>query len=367
MKKFFKKQIIKIFFLTITLMVAFKVSAKEEIENACKNSDIGCAFCVYNYAEEMGCYFSFSVTYRSDGTPLEYKIYSNGSNTGYVNCAFDYSNFAKEGFLDSSNNIKCPNANVSSEITSSYGRTANKKLTIKSSNDGKIIANESSTVVQNKESTEGNSQQVIDSYSCKYGSAFNVSIIDNKVNVILNGNYIGFTISHNLNVNSFANNKCPDLWYYANTRGSNIFSIYDHNPGSSYYTKIEGTTKDENTGEIVTDYNKNELTPITPTEENCVSLLGSTTCESGKNCDPAFYIQIVFNVMKYAAIILLIVLSSMDFLGAVTSSDDGAMKKAMNKCIKRLIICVIIFFVPTLLEYIFTWVKVYTPSTCGIK
>lgn len=110
---------------------------------------------------------------------------------------------------------------------------------------------------------------------------------------------------------------------------------------------------------------KNEIT--TTPNADCESLLGSTTCASGKNCDPAYYLQVVFNIMKYVAVILLIVLSTMDFFGAVGSSDDGAMKKVANKCLKRLIICVIIFFIPTLLNYMLTLLKVYSSSTCGIK
>lgn len=118
------------------------------------------------------------------------------------------------------------------------------------------------------------------------------------------------------------------------------------------------------------EYKEAKLTPINPEPLECAgegSLLGNATCESGQDCDPAFYIQTIFNVMKYVAIILLIVMSSLDFLGVVGSNDDGAMKKAMNKCITRLILCIVIFFMPTILEYIFTWMKVYTPSTCGIK
>lgn len=158
--------------------------------------------------------------------------------------------------------------------------------------------------------------------------------------------------------------KCPTLYgdynCYANIGSTFCYSEYALERSYSNSDQVKPGTDSE-----INDPNTSINNPTL--DDPCSSLLGSATCESGENCEPAFYIQAVFNVMKYVAIILLIVLSSMDFLGAVTSSDDGAMKKAMNKCIKRLIICVIIFFVPTILEYIFTWVKVYTPSTCGIK
>lgn len=124
----------------------------------------------------------------------------------------------------------------------------------------------------------------------------------------------------------------------------------------------QGITKEE-----MYKYKELEVSPISPSIGTCDSLLGSTSCPSGQNCEPAFYIQVIFNVMKYVAIILLIVMSILDFLGAVGSSDDGAMKKAANKCIVRLILCVLIFLLPTVLEFIFTFMKMYTTSTCGIK
>ena len=115
------------------------------------------------------------------------------------------------------------------------------------------------------------------------------------------------------------------------------------------------------------EYKKIQINPLQPKEENCDSLLGSTTCSTGSNCEPAFYLQIAFTVMKYAAIIILIVMTMFESIGSLTSNDDGAMKKSLNKCIIRLVLCVLIFFAPVILEYLFTWMKVYTPSTCNIK
>ena len=102
-------------------------------------------------------------------------------------------------------------------------------------------------------------------------------------------------------------------------------------------------------------------------DQTCDSLLGNPKCEDGQNCEPAFYIQFVFNVMKYIAIILVIVFTTIDFIGAVSAQDDDKLKKAMSKVVIRLIWCVLIFVLPTLLEFLFTFMEVYSPSTCGIN
>jgi len=71
--------------------------------------------------------------------------------------------------------------------------------------------------------------------------------------------------------------------------------------------------------------------------------------------------------MKYVAIILVIVFSILDFTGAVASQDNDILKKSVKKLMIRLILCVVIFVLPTILEFVFTLINVYSPSTCGIN
>lgn len=103
---------------------------------------------------------------------------------------------------------------------------------------------------------------------------------------------------------------------------------------------------------------------IDSNKATCTSLLGDPTDKVTK--PPAFYLQIIFDIMKYAAILILIVFSIMDFLGAVTSQDDNAIKKAMSKLMTRMVLCLIIFIIPMVLTFIFELIGVFTPSTCGI-
>ena len=84
---------------------------------------------------------------------------------------------------------------------------------------------------------------------------------------------------------------------------------------------------------------------------------------SNKNA-PAYWLQWTLNLMKYIAIVALLVLVISDFLKALVENDKDALKKAGSKALKRFIYCVLLFFVPTIVEIIMNWFGVY--GTCGI-
>ncbi|MCM1052356.1 MAG: hypothetical protein NC483_00040 [Ruminococcus sp.] len=97
----------------------------------------------------------------------------------------------------------------------------------------------------------------------------------------------------------------------------------------------------------------------------CSSLLGSP--EHKENPDPAYYLQFTFNLIKYIALVVLFVFTVLEFGKATASSSPDAMKKAINSTVKRLIIAVIIFFLPILIEFVLRLLGVYSANTCGIS
>ncbi len=95
----------------------------------------------------------------------------------------------------------------------------------------------------------------------------------------------------------------------------------------------------------------------------CKSYLGNPEIST----DPAYYLQFAFNLIKYASIILLIVLTVADLIKATTSGNQDAIKKVTQNAVKRLIIVVIIFFLPSIIKFLLTILGAYSPGTCGIK
>lgn len=79
---------------------------------------------------------------------------------------------------------------------------------------------------------------------------------------------------------------------------------------------------------------------------------------------PAYWIQWILNIMKYIAIAALLVLSIFDFIKALISNDNDAMKKAITTTAKRFVFCVIIFFLPILVDFL---MELFGASgTCGM-
>ena len=71
-----------------------------------------------------------------------------------------------------------------------------------------------------------------------------------------------------------------------------------------------------------------------------------------KHIDVCNFILPILNWVKILVPILIILLSSMDFFKAVFANEDDAMKKAYGRLIKRLMIAVVIFLIPSLLEWL---------------
>lgn len=103
-------------------------------------------------------------------------------------------------------------------------------------------------------------------------------------------------------------------------------------------------------------------TDLNDSDINCRGLLGDDLLD---------IIDEIFGYVKIAAPILLLVLGSVDFAQVVlTEGTDNkdALKKATSKFVKRAIICVAIFFIPSILSYILHFIDgIGVDPLCGIK
>jgi len=149
---------------------------------------------------------------------------------------------------------------------------------------------------------------------------------------------------------------------YCNT--ANTFNAVECSKAQEELSMILDQASDVGVDEEVLKKNYDNYKPSLNfgTADNCESILGKIT---DKNA-PAYYLNFVFNLLKYATIILLFVLTIIDFAKATVASDKDALKKALQKSIKRLIIAIIIFFLPILLNFIFELLGWTTDPTCGI-
>ncbi len=158
-------------------------------------------------------------------------------------------------------------------------------------------------------------------------------------------------------------NKCPENIYATVKVGGTVFLsrvytrfyLYDPKNENAVHTLIYNLDSEIDNPSV-------EEIEI-PKLDNCESLLGDPIEEG----TPAWYLIKVFNVLKYVAIILLIVLSILDFVTATAAQNEDEMKKATSKVIRRALLCVLIFLLPTLIGFILKYIADRAVDLCGIK
>jgi hypothetical protein len=79
----------------------------------------------------------------------------------------------------------------------------------------------------------------------------------------------------------------------------------------------------------------------------------------------AYVLQSIFNYIKFAGIILAIIMTLKDIIAAVADPKDDSFKKLGTNTIKRIGYAIVIFFLPTLINYFFNLIGLY--GTCGIE
>lgn len=78
------------------------------------------------------------------------------------------------------------------------------------------------------------------------------------------------------------------------------------------------------------------------------SILGNIECE----CSVAWLLNEILSYLKIIGPFLVLILSSIDFVKAILTSDDESLSKAQKNLITRLILAAALFVLPTLISVI---------------
>lgn len=78
------------------------------------------------------------------------------------------------------------------------------------------------------------------------------------------------------------------------------------------------------------------------------TILGDPTDENSV----AWLVYLILNIIKIAGPILVILLSSVDFILVIVKSDNEAFAKAQKKLITRLVLAILLFLVPVVVQII---------------
>lgn len=146
-----------------------------------------------------------------------------------------------------------------------------------------------------------------------------------------------------------------------------------------YHVSAAGTTTDKYPNNGLTTEEMNERIEASQSEDSSTTTPGSTptaplyeSCPifvdayDGQPTDLYNTLQELFTMIKIATPALVVILSTIDYLGAIAKSDDNEIKKATNRTIRRVIIGLLIFFLPFLLDIIFDVFDLTDVSRCQI-
>ena len=93
----------------------------------------------------------------------------------------------------------------------------------------------------------------------------------------------------------------------------------------------------------------------------CDSMLGNPEDDD----ELAYYLQMALEIIKYAGIILCIVLTIVDFAKALLGEDKEMYKPLAKTAFTRLAYAVVLFFLPAIVNTLMLLLGAY--DTCGIK
>ena len=96
-------------------------------------------------------------------------------------------------------------------------------------------------------------------------------------------------------------------------------------------------------------------------------------CKLGILGDPedpnsvAWLLQKILNIARIAVCILVIILSSLDFSRAIINSDDKVMQEATKKLTTRIVLIILLFLAPTLVNVVLNIFGFTGDPTCGLR
>ena len=122
------------------------------------------------------------------------------------------------------------------------------------------------------------------------------------------------------------NGKCPNV-LYVNRHGNSTSFITHGMDGNDLWTKY---------GKVVS-FDDSDTETI-------------STDEVIKNSELLKFIKSVYNIIRFLVPVLIIVFSTIDFVGVVISGENEKMEKAKKKFALRIIIGIVFIFVPIILE-----------------
>ena len=117
-------------------------------------------------------------------------------------------------------------------------------------------------------------------------------------------------------------------------------------------------SKNDGQGEKALNYNASF-----GADDDCNSILGNPANPNS----PAWLLKKLLDYLKILGPMIVLVMSSIDFIKALLASDDESMQKAYKKLMTRLVLALLLFFIPELVELLLEIFGFMSDPLCGLQ
>lgn len=166
-------------------------------------------------------------------------------------------------------------------------------------------------------------------------------------------------------VENKSNNPVPSICNsaealnYFNAAVTNYAKVVENDPTANSDQKEKAKANADSVKENVSAIMNNNANIDLPGEAT------ETTCEGLIDEDLMTIINLVLDIARIAAPIVLLVLITIDLGQVVISNDKEAMPKAISRSVKRAIAAVVIFFIPYIVNLIIDWLNQYANANAS--
>lgn len=133
-----------------------------------------------------------------------------------------------------------------------------------------------------------------------------------------------------------------------------------------FFSPINTKALETNSVGIIEKSGYNLLTNTVNIAKTCPpsqAILGDVNCEDSV----AWLVQKILNAIKVLGPILVVILSSIDFIVVIIKSDNDQFQKAQKKLITRLVLAILLFLVPVIVQVLLQAFGITGNVTGGIN
>ncbi len=154
------------------------------------------------------------------------------------------------------------------------------------------------------------------------------------------------------------NEKCSNLTYFGGAESNVMITYYE-----KYKALLPDSYNKSEAEKIYKEYKNKKCALSSSRDNNKDNDMDLSGCIIDKGTQSI--IAWIMNFIRIGGVILLVVLGMLDFVKAAASGEQDEMKKSKSKFVKRLIACVILFFVPIIVDLLVGLVNLGSGESCN--